>query len=104
MRSIVSGENGGRPRLPSGKCGDTKATRSAHGTTFSISSRNSRRRVRLDVCPKPRLCCFMDRIVSVLQADAKHGVGRLMQTFLSDGLLSIEISLTEGKYLILLRT
>jgi len=79
---MASGDYGGRPRLPSGKYGDTKATRSAYGTTCSISSRNSRRRVRLAVIPRPRLCCFFARIVSALHAVAKHVVGRFMQIFL----------------------
>jgi hypothetical protein len=34
----------------------------------SISSRNTRRRVRLLDCPNPRLVCFMIRIVSVAHA------------------------------------
>lgn len=73
-------EPGGRPRLPCSKKGDTKITRLAQGTTFSISSSNSRRRVGLAVCPKPRLCCFMLRIVLVLHVDAKQVVRRFMQT------------------------
>lgn len=80
---MVSREKGGRPHLPSGRHGDTWASEPPHGGTFSISSRNSRRRVRLAVWPKPRLYCFMDRIVSALRADAEHNVRQLMQTFLS---------------------
>ena len=59
MRSIVSTGNGGRPRLPSGACGNTSATSSAHGTTPFISSRNSRLRVRLVVKSNPRLACLI---------------------------------------------
>jgi hypothetical protein len=59
MRSIASGGNGGDPRLPSGRYGVISATRSDHGTTRSISPRNSRRRVGLVDCPKPELCCVM---------------------------------------------
>ncbi|MDA8448949.1 hypothetical protein M4R23_05900, partial [Acidovorax sp. GBBC 3332] len=36
---------------------------------------------RFAVIPKPRLCCFMCRIVSGLHVDAKHVAGRFMQTF-----------------------
>ena len=57
------------------------ATKSDHGTTRSISSRNSRRRVRFVDVPNPRLLCFMGSMVSGNQADAKHMSGRFMQTF-----------------------
>ena len=42
-----------------GANGATKATRSAHGTTRFISSKNSRLRVRLVVRFRPRSVCFM---------------------------------------------
>lgn len=61
MRSIVSMTNGVRPRLPSGAYGVIKLTRTAHGTTRSISARNSRLRVRLVV--RPRSACFMAQIL-----------------------------------------
>lgn len=81
MRSSDSTGNGGRPRLPSGMNGAICATKSAHGTTRSISSRNSRRRVRFVDAPNPRLVCFMGSMVSGNQAGAKHMPGRVMQTF-----------------------
>ena len=59
MRSIVSTANGGRPRLPSGAYGVIRPTKAAHGTTRSISARNSRLRVRLVVRLRPRSACFM---------------------------------------------
>ena len=55
MRSMISDESGGRPRLPSGKYGDTKTARSGRGKTFSVSLRNSRRLVRLASAPVQRL-------------------------------------------------
>ncbi len=59
IHNIVSTGNGGRPRLPSGACGDTIATSSPHGTARFISSRNSRLRVRLVVKSNPRLACLI---------------------------------------------
>jgi len=53
--------------IHSGMNGLIKATNSDHGTTRSISSRNTRRRVRLLDCPKPKLVCFMASIVSAVQ-------------------------------------
>lgn len=60
----------------------TSTTSSAHGTTCSISSRNSQRRVRLPVIPRPRLCCFMRPIVSVVHAPAKNMRSRFVETVL----------------------
>ncbi len=62
--------------------GEAKITRSPQGRTLSISPSNSQRRIRLAVCPKPRLCCLMLRIVLVLHVNAKQVVRRFMQTFL----------------------
>ena len=61
IRNIVSTGNGGRPRLPSGACGNISATSLPHGTTRFISSRNSRLRVRLVVKSNPRLACLMPK-------------------------------------------
>ncbi|MCY1311198.1 hypothetical protein D9M70_614770 [compost metagenome] len=49
----------GWPRLPSGAYGAISITKSAHGTTRFISSRNSRLRVRLVDKFSPRSACFM---------------------------------------------
>src|SRR6218665_516368 len=64
MRSIVSTANGGRPRLPSQAYRAISATNAAHGTTRSISARNSRLRVRFVVRFRPRSACFMAQIFS----------------------------------------
>ena len=93
MRSSDSTGNGGRPRLPSGMNGTISATRADHGTTRSISSRNSRRRVRFVEVPNPRLLCFMGSMVSGNQANAKHAFGRFMQTFLSQVLVKPKVGL-----------
>ena len=63
MRSIVSTAKGGRPRFPSGAYGVIRSTSACQGTTRSISSRNSRLRVRFVVRFSPRSACFMAHTV-----------------------------------------
>src|SRR5581483_3795684 len=102
MRSKLSGANGGRPRLPSGRYGDTSATNSAQGTTRSISSRNSRRLVRLAVIPRPRLCCFISQSSQLFSPSPSIRLGDLCRPSLGvlpDGsrdILGLWIENTEG--------
>lgn len=57
------------------------AIKSDQGTTRSISSRNSRRRVRFVGVPNPRLRCLMGSMVLGNQVGAKHMSERFMQIF-----------------------
>src|SRR5581483_6754840 len=84
MRSKLSGANGGRPRLPSGRYGDTSATNSAQGTTRSISSRNSWRLVRLAVIPRPRLCCFISQSSQLFSPSPSIRLGDLCRPSLAE--------------------
>lgn len=58
MRSMVSCANGGRPVVATGEACAISPTSSRHGTTSSISSRNTALRVRLVLKFSPRLACF----------------------------------------------
>ncbi|SPD37293.1 protein of unknown function (plasmid) [Cupriavidus taiwanensis] len=82
MRSIASTANGGRPRLPSGAYGAISITRSAHGTTRFISSRNSRLRVRLVDKFSPRSVCFMRHMLAGSTIHCKHIRRLIVQSIL----------------------
>jgi len=58
MRSMVSCANGGRPVAATGEATAINATSSRHGTTNSISSRNTALRVRLVLKFSPSSACF----------------------------------------------
>src|SRR3954447_10048896 len=82
MRSIVSTLNGGRPVLAFGQCGSTICTSTAHGTTRSISSKNSRLRVFFVERFRPSPSCFMLAIVAPAVTSGKTGQHGVMQTIL----------------------
>ncbi|KQP23489.1 hypothetical protein ASF43_06440 [Pseudorhodoferax sp. Leaf267] len=56
------------PALPSGAYGVIRLISAAHGTTRSISARNSRFRVRLVVRFRPRSACSMAQILQRLSS------------------------------------
>src|SRR5215218_2759239 len=76
MRSIVSTANGGRPVFARGQCGSTTCTSAGHGTTRSISSRNSRLRVFFVDRFRPSPSCFMN-VESLLTMDPLMQATRL---------------------------
>ena len=98
MRSIVSIANGGRPVLARGQCGSTICTSTAHGTTRSISSRNSRLRVFFVDRFRPRPSCFiMGSIVAALEPSDKSGQHGVMQTFLSSNVRPHNLALSNHR-------
>ncbi len=58
MRSMVSCANGGRPVAATGEATAINAPSSRHGTTSSISSKNTALRVRLVLKFSPSSACF----------------------------------------------
>ena len=81
MRSIVSAANGGRPVFERGQCGSTIAISADHGTTRSMSWRNSRLRVFLVDRFNPRLACFMAPSRSAPTVRVHASGGPVLQTF-----------------------
>ena len=81
MRSIVSMANGGRPVLLFGQYGSMISTRTFHGATRSISSRNSRLRVFFVDRFRPSLACFMSSMFVALAARSNACQPEVLQTF-----------------------
>ena len=72
LESMADRANGGRPVLATGACGSMSASNCAQGTTCSISSSNTRLRVRRQLRSMARLVCFM---VALLPFAPSHAIG-----------------------------
>ncbi len=73
MRSMVSCAKGGRPVLATGEAVAIRETSSRHGTTSSISSRNTALRVRLVLRFSPSSACFF--MTGLFLASDLHTIG-----------------------------
>jgi hypothetical protein len=74
MRSMVSScANGGRPVLATGEAVAIRETSSRHGTTNSISSRNTALRVRLVLRFSPSSACFF--MTQLFRRSRAHTIG-----------------------------